>query len=84
MINRIDPQVKIEIKEDACKCSFTVLNCLSNVINDLAVIRFSYPPPPPIFWTLNDIISVMRLHNNVVSLVCLLFPHELLHSLLSM
>ena len=28
------------------------------------------------------ILSVMRLHNNVVSLVCLLFPHELLHSLL--
>ena len=35
-----------------------------------------------ILWAFISIISVMRLHNNVVSLVCLLFPHELVHSLL--
>ena len=35
-----------------------------------------------ILWTFISMISVMWLHNNVVSLVYLLFPHELVRSLL--
>ena len=35
-----------------------------------------------ILWTFINVISVMRLRNNVVSLVYLLFPHELVSSLL--